>query len=354
MHNKLYIADNSIVISGGRNIGEDYFEYQAPDVFRSRDLLGVGKIADDASTAFDLFWNSPWTVPIERTVDPVPSVNDGQVFRQTLDAAAGDPISYPPGYQRIGDLVPAQQQLTATLIWGKSRLVYDTVPGENGEPKIPENEDDQVGKVLRKIADQSTREILVESAYLILTPATMEHMQRLTRRGLQTRFLTNSLAANNHTTAFAGYRQQRAQQIRALSELYEYRPDALSQTRLFQELSPGQTVPHLGLHAKTSVFDRRTVFVGSYNLDPRSQNLNTEIGILVDSPQLGAAVADSILGDMAAGNAWQVRLDEQGRTQWVTVQDGMETLEPDSEPLSSAARRLEADAAQPLTPASEM
>ena len=122
--------------------------------------------------------------------------------------------------------------------------------------------------------------------------------------------LTNSLAANNHTTAFVGYRKQRKQQIGVITELYEYRPDAAAQTELFHELAPGQPVPHLGLHAKTAVYDRRTVFVGSFNLDPRSENLNTEIGLLVESPELGRAVAESILNDMSPGNAWQVRLND--------------------------------------------
>lgn len=119
-------------------------------------------------------------------------------------------------------------------------------------------------------------------------------------------------------------------------------------------MGAGKPVPHLGLHAKTCVYDRETVFVGSFNLDPRSENLNTEIGILVKCPELGAAVADSILNDMAPGNSWLLRLNDQGKTEWVTIRDGEATVEPDSEPLCSTARKLEADAAQPLTPADEM
>jgi len=163
-----------------------------------------------------------------------------------------------------------------------------------------------------------------------------------------------SLAANNHTTAFVGYRKQRKQQIGVLTELYEYRPDAAAQTELFHELAPGQPVPHLGLHAKTVVFDRRTVFVGSFNLDPRSENLNTEIGLIVESPELGRAVAESTLNDMSPGNAWQVRLNEEGDPEWVTVDNGVETVEPNNEPLSSKSRKLKADLAQLLTPSSQM
>ncbi len=353
MHNKLYIADDSFMISGGRNIGEDYFEYLAPDVFRSRDLMAVGPLADEASDAFDLFWNSNWTVPVEMTVDPVPTVQEGQAFKQILDTAGDDASNYPPGYSDIGSMAQARTRLADELMWANSRLVFDTVPGDDGRPEVPKDQEDIVGESLRKIADQATEDIIVESAYLILTDSTMEHLRKLKDQGLKVVMLTNSLAANNHTTAFVGYRKQRTKQIDSLTELYEYRSDAASQTELYAELAPGQPVPHLGLHAKTAVFDRKTVFVGSFNLDPRSMNLNTEIGILVKSPELGRAVADSILNDTAPGNAWLVRLNE-GKTEWVTVENGKETIEPKSEPLSSSGRKLEADLAQPFTPGSQM
>ena len=121
-----------------------------------------------------------------------------------------------------------------------------------------------------------------------------------------------------------------------------------------QRLLPGQPVPHFGLHAKTTVYDRKTVFVGSFNLDPRSENLNTEIGFLIESEELANEVADSILADMGPGNAWLVRLNTDGKTEWVTVEDGNESIEPESEPLSSKSRKLAADLAEPVTPASQL
>jgi len=354
MHNKLYIADDSVMIAGGRNIGEDYFEYLAPDVFRSRDLMGVGPIADTASGAFDLFWNSEWTVPIEMAVDPLPTEAEATAFMQALDKAGKEPSDYPPGYHAIGSITLAQARLADELMWGKARLIYDTVPGENGEPTAPKDQENFVGTALRQVANQTQHEILVESAYLIMSDQTLARGPELKARGVKLMALTNSLASNNHTTAFVGYRKQRKQQIAAFSELYEYRPDAASQTELYHELAPGQKVPHLGLHAKTSVYDRKTVFVGSFNMDPRSVNLNTEIGLLVNNPELGKAVAESILNDMESGNSWLVRLNDKGKTEWVTIVDGKETIEPDSEPLSSEKRKIEADLAQPLTPESQM
>jgi len=354
MHNKLYIADDSFIISGGRNIGDDYFEYLAPDIFRSRDLMGVGPIADASSDAFDMFWNSTWTVPIELAVDPVPTQAEAIAFRQTLDMDGKHASNYPPGYSEVGSLESAHTRLSEELMWGESRLLYDTVPGEDGEPMVPKDASNTVGEALRKMSDAATHEVIAESAYLIFTDATMAHVRKAKDRGVTVRVLTNSLAANNHTTAFVGYRKQRKEMIGLLSELYEYRPDAESQTELYQELAPGQPVPHLGLHAKTAVYDRKAVFVGSFNLDPRSENLNTEIGLLVRNDELAQAVAESILNDMGPGNAWQVRLNDKGKTEWVTVEHGEETIETHNEPLSSRSRKIEADLAQPFTPESQM
>jgi putative cardiolipin synthase len=354
MHNKLYIVDDSALIVGGRNIGDDYFEYAAPDVFRSRDLLSIGPVADEASDVFDMFWNSRWTVPVETAVDPVPTAEEGNAFRLTLDKEGEKAANYPPGYSPIGTLAQGQERLQNELMWGPAKLVFDTVPGADGTPAVPKNQEDQVLEQLHKVAAQAREEIIIESAYLILTEQTLAGAEKATDRGIRVLALTNSLAANNHTTAFVGYRKQRKKIIGAVSELYEYRPDAASQTELYEGLVPDQPVPHLGLHAKTSVYDRKFVFVGSFNLDPRSMNLNTETGVIVASAELGQAVANSILNDMAPGNSWLVRLNDKGKAEWVTVQDGKETVEKKSEPLSSAARKIEADLAQPFTPGSEM
>jgi putative cardiolipin synthase len=354
MHNKLYIVDDSALIVGGRNIGDDYFEYEAPDVFRSRDLLSVGPVADEAADVFDMFWNSPWTVPVEMAVDTVPTIEEAAAFRVMLDKEGKNPANYPPGYISIGSLQQGQARLADELIWGPAKLVFDTVPGADGQPAVPTKQENQLQQQLRKVADQTQDEIIVESAYLIMTDETMKHARMGKEKGIRVLALTNSLAANNHTTAFVGYRKQRKKLIDTVSELYEYRPDAVSQTELYKELAPGQPVPHLGLHAKTSVYDRKVVFVGSFNLDPRSVNLNTETGVLVYSAELGQAVANSILNDMAAGNSWLVRLNSEGKTEWVTVRDGKEIVEKDSEPLTSEKRKIEADLAQPFTPESQM
>jgi putative cardiolipin synthase len=128
------------------------------------------------------------------------------------------------------------------------------------------------------------------------------------------------------------------------AEVYEMRPDAKSEIALFDpdELKTHKTA--FGLHAKTMVFDRKNVFVGSFNLDPRSVDLNTEMGLLVESEGLGAAVAASIENDMAPGNSWRVQFDPTGKTKWVTLQDGTVIEEFEVEPMTTAEQRAQAEA----------
>jgi putative cardiolipin synthase len=122
------------------------------------------------------------------------------------------------------------------------------------------------------------------------------------------------------------------------------RPDAKSERALFTAAQLQEQKTLFGLHAKTSVFDRKIAFVGSFNLDPRSVNLNTEMGLLVESEALANAVADSIENDIAAGNSWRVVLKDDGKFEWITAENGVVTAETDEEPMTSAVQRAEARA----------
>ena len=115
-----------------------------------------------------MFWNSPWTVPVEMAVDPVPTAEEAEAFRVTLDKEGKNPTNYPPGYSPIGNLAQGQARLANELMWGPAKLVFDIVPGADRTPATPKNEEDQVLQQLNKVAAQSREEIIIESAYLIL------------------------------------------------------------------------------------------------------------------------------------------------------------------------------------------
>jgi putative cardiolipin synthase len=344
MHNKLFLVDGSVAIVGGRNIGNEYFEYPGPFVFRSRDLLALGPVVEPAGEAFDLYWNSDWTVPIENVVTPVPTQEEAREQQKRLDAFAADASHYPPGFYDDTEQIDAKMaRLGEELLWGPALLLVDAVPEKDGKPQTHE-ELDKTGVTLARVANESTDEVLIQSAYLVLLDSGFEMIGAMTGRGVTVKLSTNSMASNNHLTAFVGYAKQRKRMLDTGAELYEMRTDARSERALFDTAQLEEQKTIFGLHAKTTVFDRRITFVGSFNVDPRSANLNTEMGFLVESEALSNAVADSIENDIAAGNSWQVVLKDDGEIEWITVENGVITAEKDKEPMTSAVRRAEAEA----------
>jgi putative cardiolipin synthase len=182
----------------------------------------------------------------------------------------------------------------------------------------------------------------------------MRLLGEMTARGVEVYLSTNSMASNNHLSAFVAYRKQRRQMLEHGARVYEMRPDAVEERALFTTQQLEENDMYFGLHAKTMVFDRRITFVGSFNLDPRSVDLNSEMGLLVESEGLANAVADSIENDIAAGNSWQVILDEDGNQEWITTENGAVIFRSSEEPMTTEAQRAEADALEVVPDKSQM
>lgn len=354
MHNKLYLIDGSVEIIGGRNMGNEYFEYPGDFVFRSRDLLALGPVVETSGNAFDMYWNSDWTVPIEDVVSHVPSADEFVANKAALDEFAAHPESYPTGFYDDPKQIDSEMAgLEQHLLWGKGTLLIDDVPDKDGAPQT-KAELDRTGVKIGEAAAEATDEALIQSAYLILEDGGAVGLETLIQQGVSVKLATNSMAANNHLSAFVSYRKQRKKMLEGGAEIYEMRPDAKSERAQFTADELAQNKTFFGLHAKTMVFDRKVVFVGSFNLDPRSVDLNTEMGLLVESEDLGRAVAESIENDIAAGNSWRVILKEDGSVVWVTLEDGVVTEEFDTEPMTSAVTRAEADALAVVPDSKEM
>jgi len=193
MHNKLYLVDDSVAIIGDRNIGNEYFEYPGPFVNRSRDLLALGPVVNTAGEAFDLYWNSDWTVPIEQVVSPLPTQEQVQAMRESLDKFAASPSSYPPGfYDEPKEIEAEMAELKKKLLWGKARLLVDAVPELNGKAQT-HAELHRTGVTLGRIADESSEEILIQSAYLILLDGGFRVLDAAVDRGVKVKLATNSM-----------------------------------------------------------------------------------------------------------------------------------------------------------------
>ena len=177
-------------------------------------------------------------------------------------------------------------------------------------------------------------ELLIGSAYFVPRDKAIEAVKDLQARGVRVRVLTNSLASNDVVAAHAGYAKRREQLIRNGVELYEYRSDSrVSKTRTYRGES------RAALHTKAIVFDRESVFIGSYNIDPRSSSINTEAGLYVESLELAGQVAAYLDEGVRPENSYRVLLDENGDLYWVTEIDGRE-VRYDQEPETTFGQRF--------------
>ena len=179
------------------------------------------------------------------------------------------------------------------------------------------------------------REILIESPYFILPERSIERVQQLTARGIKVRALTNSAASNDVIAAHAGYANTREKLLKAGAELYELRPD----TDMERHWSVLSGKSRAALHNKFIVFDRKSVFIGSFNFDSRSSTLNTEVGVMIDSIDIANQAAKIMDEGGAPGSAYQVKLDEDDRLVWTAENDG-EEVRYDADPETNIWNRF--------------
>jgi len=303
MHNKLLVVDGRVAIIGGRNQANEYFGYESNHNFRDFELVVGGPFLNQLSAVFDLYWNDPWSIPIE---DLVPA-GDGQDFA-SLQAWLRENSR---AHSEVGK--PTAQDwsdLFADAYRADLQLLVDAPADAAPDLDAPV----QLAAALVARIDAVERDLVLVSAYFIPTEALTAAIERATARGVRVRILTNSLGSNNHVSAHAAYAAHRPALLAAGAELYELRADAAS--REFY-LDPSVAQSLFGLHEKGALFDECCLFVGSANMDPRSLRLNTEVGLLIDSPRLNARVRTLLERDLLPTNAWRVELDASGDVEWI-------------------------------------
>lgn len=331
MHNKSFTVDGSVTIVGGRNIGDEYFDTDTKLNFRDRELLAIGPVVEQVAHGFDAFWNSHWAYPIRTLTGERLTGEEGArlLTRANGNAERLTQLGHRPATSSDEGLA---YLLTAfgELIWAPARLIYDEPPAPEalGDDSIRQT----VAEALATVALTARHEILIESAYFILDDATLKAVAELRERGTRIAALTNSLASNDVLANHSGYARRRKAMLASGIEIYELRADADS-CREVIAVAPHCASALFGLHSKTIIFDRATVYVGSFNVNLRSTFLNTETALIVESEALAAQIADSIERDMQPRNSWQLTLDERNRLLWRTERDGAPIAsrhEPDS------------------------
>ncbi len=337
MHNKLMVMDNALAIVGGRNIGDHYFGVATDANFRDLDIAAAGPVVRDTSRVFDHFWNGDWAVPIAALVKRPYTEADLKVFQETVHQRIAEE-NYPyPLDQDVDDLRSELASIRDQFIWAPGRIVWDD-PAALTEG-ITEG---VMIQTLFSKADSLHSELLMESAYFVTQEKAFEAVKKLTERGVRVRLLTNSLASNDVVAAHAGHAKRRKQLIESGMELYELRPDA---GVIKQSANSDET--KAALHTKAVVFDRESVFIGSFNLDPRSASINTEAGLYVESPELAEQVAAFMDEGVQPQNSYRVELDANGNLVWITETDGRE-VRYNKEPETSFGQRFMSDFIQLL------
>lgn len=316
MHNKAFIADNQAAILGGRNIGDEYFEASGEVAFGDLDVLTVGPGVSDVSEAFDRFWNAPPSIPVAALLGRSGDSAGLDALRAELAAFIEDQRGSPYVTNAKAELVEQLAAGTTGYFWGKAHLLYDD------PDKISRAPDDTEGHLVPQFANLGSRtqnELLIVSPYFVPGDTGVAWLRGLVNRGVRVTVLTNSLAATDVGAVHAGYQRYRRTLLEAGVRLYEFKPEAIEYRHARRETEP-IGASRASLHAKTFVSDRRAVFIGSLNLDPRSIQLNTEIGLVCESAPLAEMLA-AALEPKLDKIAWRLELtaDASGdaRIAWV-------------------------------------
>jgi len=338
MHNKALLVDGAVAVAGGRNIGDEYFDLDPEMNFRDRELLVAGPAVTKLEHGFDDYWNHPLSVPIAAFAAPP---DEAELARQVDDleqrVIAGLPLPYPlPAGDRA--LPWLRDRILPTLTWAPTRVIHELPAASiEGGDKTP-----LVAPALVELIAAAEESIVIESAYLVLRAPARELIAAAIARGVTVRALTNSLASNDVLANHAGYARHRRAMVATGMDLYELRPDA-NACREPSALGPAcGASPRYGLHSKSAVIDGRYVFLGSFNLNPRSALLNTESVMVVDSPALAARLNASSEPYFALGSSWRLSLDEAWRLRWHYGDGHDDPLPPRHEPEAGGWRSFKA------------
>jgi putative cardiolipin synthase len=343
MHNKLLVVDNAIALIGGRNIGDQYFQMNPESQLADDDVFAAGPIAQRLSATFDEFWNSALSIPAE-------ALSGGKSARAALDQrreisnqesqqVKADGIDY---VKRVATGEPLDGIISGRLplIWAHTQLVYDSPDKKKVENGA------MVGRLMHRPVANATKavqsELLMVTPYVIPGNEGMQLFKDLRQRNVRVRVLTNSLESSTESLAQSGYMHYRVPLLENGVELYEIR------SLLGNAKGSGQTAAisrygNYSLHAKLFVFDRQRLFIGSMNFDQRSMHLNTEIGLIIDSPELAQQIAARFEAMVQPVNCYRVELrsNDVGRSNlvWLTQEDG-KAVEYDTEPARSNWQRF--------------
>ncbi|MED5463573.1 MAG: phospholipase D family protein [Myxococcota bacterium] len=320
MHNKTFIVDGRVVITGGRNVADEYYDYNEEYNFRDRDVLLVGGVVEKVQASFEEYWDHPLVVSIKPLASETVPGRVEAAWEGLHRYACDDDIYWPQARKQLGafpTLYRNWEEFGGIRWLDDVDFVWDT-PGKNTSKGMWGG-----GKTTTALMDLikgAKKSVVIQTPYLVTSGLGQGLFASAIKRGVSVTILTNSLGATDNLMAFNGYRRNRDDLLRMGVKLYEFRPDAairrsIMTSSLAQEV---ETFPVFGLHAKTLVVDDDVVVVTTFNLDPRSANLNTECMTVIRSKEVAGEVLNEIGEELKPENAWRTTLhwDPDARASW--------------------------------------
>lgn len=331
MHNKSFTADGQVTIVGGRNIGDEYFGAGDNALFIDLDIMAIGPVVENVTDDFERYWASEATSPAEAVLRKPRAATTS-----TLSSISNQLASRPQAHAYTQAIT--RQSFVRDLLAGQLHFEWATIS------LVSDNPDKGLGKAprhtliwprLRAILDTPTKELELISPYLVPARAGVEAFAAFVQQGVKVTLLTNSLEATDVIAVHAGYAKRRKPLLVAGADLFELKRTASIPKVRDRGLTGGSGS---SLHAKVFTIDRQRVFIGSFNFDPRSDKLNTEMGFVIESPDLAGEITDSF-SKLLASHAYKVRIGGKGKLEWEEQTDSA-LIVHQKEPGASFWRRV--------------
>ena len=307
MHNKLFVADDALAITGGRNIGDQYFTRDLQNNFIDLDVVAGGPVVTELSASFDAFWNSKYAYPIASVASPVPPEEAPASLEEGV-------ISGEAGW--LGRELDARDLqldwVPATVLADRPAKIATDAPPDDGVV---------LANSIKALMRSAKSEVIVISPYFIPGPDGVALMKELVGRGVHIRILTNSLASTDSPLVHNGYSHYRVALLKLGVELEEVRPKLGQRRKRFHPFKSSNA----SLHAKALVIDQHVVFIGSMNMDARSAHTNSELGLVMRSPEIARQVT-SLLDDISADGSYTLHLGSHDQLVWSSGEPGAETF----------------------------
>lgn len=312
MHDKTAIFDGVVGITGGRNMADEYFDYNQEYNFRDRDILLLGKAVADMTENFEEFWNSDLSVSVTDLLDSRSNRMSGEeveALQAELHAYAGQPDRFEPEIRElIAHLDRYFPELVQQLVWNDATFISDK-PGKNDNKILLSGGGETTSFLGKKIAE-AKHSVLIQSPYLVFPDEGIDILKDRIKAGVKVTISTNSLASTDNLMAFGGYQKQRKKLLKAGVIIHEFKPHPAIQTALIKRYPRLKDKdPVFAIHAKSMVIDGQQIYIGTFNLDPRSANLNTEVGVFIENAELAKQLTSSIERDIHPENSWRTTPD---------------------------------------------